>query len=146
VRDLKFQWIGAFTEANLTSAAAALNAVSGSPLPYAPKWTTALDGQYEWTAFADYKSFIGATWSYVGSRSSDFSSIAAAPPVVLPSYNTTAVRLGLENDRYRLMLYGKNLSDARGITDYTSALGGSPYSTISVIQPRTIGLALSAKF
>jgi iron complex outermembrane recepter protein len=147
VRGLKFQWIGAFTEANLTDPATALNALSGAPLPYAPKWTTALDGQYEWTAFAGFKGFVGATWSYVGSRSSDFSSIAAAPPVVLPSYNTTAVRLGLENDRYRVMLYGKNLSDANGITDYSSAVGGgAPYSTISVIQPRTVGLALSAKF
>jgi iron complex outermembrane recepter protein len=147
VHGLKFQWIGAFTEANLTDPAPALNALSGAPLPYAPKWTTALDGQYEWTAFADFKGFVGATWSYVGSRSSDFSSIAAAPPVVLPSYNTTAVRLGLENDRYRVMLYGKNLSNANGITDYSSAVdGGAPYSTISVIQPRTVGLALSAKF
>ena len=33
VRGLKFQWIGAFTEANLTSPAAALNAISGAPLP-----------------------------------------------------------------------------------------------------------------
>jgi outer membrane receptor protein involved in Fe transport len=64
----------------------------------------------------------------------------------LPSYNTTAVRLGLDNDRYRVMLYGKNLSDARGITDYASTSGGSPYNTISVIQPRTIGVTLSAKF
>jgi iron complex outermembrane recepter protein len=150
VRGLKFQWIGAFTEANLTSpTTAVLNANSGAPLPYAPKWTTALDGQYEWAAFAGYKGFVGATWSYVGSRSSDF---ASSPPatdpgqVVLPSYNTTAVRLGLENDRYRVMLYGKNLSDARGITDYTSTSSGAPYSTISVIQPRTVGLALSAKF
>jgi iron complex outermembrane recepter protein len=146
VRGLKFQWIGAYTEANLTSPSTTLNANSGAPLPFAPKWTTALDGQYEWAAFASYKAFVGATWSYVGSRSSDFSSVAAAPPVVLPSYNTTAVRLGLENDRYRVMLYGKNLSNANGITDYTSAPGGSPYSTISVIQPRTVGVALSAKF
>ena len=146
VRGLKFQWIGAFTEANLTSPAATLNALSGAPLPWAPKWTTALDGEYDWTVFGGVKGFVGATWSYVGSRSSDFSSIAAAPPVVLPSYNTTAVRLGLENDRYRVMLYGKNLSDANGITYYTSAAGGSPYSTITVIQPRTFGLALSAKF
>jgi iron complex outermembrane recepter protein len=149
VRGLKFQWIGAFTEANLTSPAPALDANSSDPLPYAPKWTTALDGQYEWAAFAGFNGFVGATWSYVGSRSSDF---ASSPPatdpgqLVLPSYNTTAVRLGLENDRYRVMLYGKNLTDARGITDYISTSGGSPYSTISVIQPRTVGLALSAKF
>jgi outer membrane receptor protein involved in Fe transport len=149
VRGLKFQWIGAFTEANLTSPAPALNASSGDPLPYVPKWTTALDGQYEWAAFAGFKSFVGATWSYVGSRSSDFSSSPPATDpgqLVLPSYNTTAVRLGLDNDRYRVMLYGKNLSDARGITDYASTSGGSPYNTISVIQPRTIGVTLSAKF
>jgi len=146
VRGLKFQWIGAFTEANLTSPSTTLNALSGAPLPYAPKWSTSLDGQYEWPAFAGYKGFVGATWSYVGSRNSDFSSSPAAPPVDLPSYNTTAARLGLENDRYRVMLYGKNLSNANGITDYNSALGGSPYSAISVIQPRTVGLALSAKF
>lgn len=149
LRGLKFQWIGAFTEANLTSPAPALYASSGDSLPYVPKWTTALDGQYEWSAFASFKAFVGATWSYVGSRSSDFASYAATPTanpvqVGLPSYNTTAVRLGLENDRYRVMLYGKNLSDARGITDYASY--GSPYNTISVIQPRTVGLALSAKF
>ncbi len=146
VRGLKFQWIGAYTEANLTSPSTTLNAISGAPLPFAPKWSTSLDGQYEWTAFAGYKGFVGATWSYVGSRNSDFSSTAAAPPVDLPSYNTTAARLGLENDRYTVTLYGKNLSNANGITDYNSFPGGSPYSAISVIQPRTVGLALSAKF
>jgi outer membrane receptor protein involved in Fe transport len=82
----------------------------------------------------------------VGSRTSDFASSAAATPgqILLPSYNTTAVRLGIENDLYRVSLYGKNLSDARGITDYASS--GSPYSDVTVIQPRTIGIVLSAKF
>jgi iron complex outermembrane receptor protein len=143
---LKFQWVGAYTDAKLTSPAPSLDADSGASLPYAPKWSTSLDGEYEWDAFAGYKGFVGATWSYVGSRSSDFASSSAAIPgqVVLPSYNTTAVRLGLENDHYTVMLYGKNLSDARGITNYSSS--GSPYNTVSVIQPRAIGLTLSAKF
>ncbi len=146
VRGLKFQWVGAYTEAKLTSPAPALNANSGDPLPYAPKWGTSLDGQYEWDLFAGYKGFVGATWSFVGSRSSDFAVSTATPPgqLVLPSYNTTAVRLGLENAHYTAMLYGKNLSDARGITNYDGV--GSPYSSVSVIQPRTIGLSLSAKF
>jgi iron complex outermembrane recepter protein len=84
--------------------------------------------------------------SYVGARSSDFASSAATPPgqIVLPSYNTSAVRIGLDNDRYKVMIYGKNLSDTRGITNYDGS--GSPYSTVTVIQPRTIGVTLSAKF
>lgn len=146
VQGLSFQWTGAYTDAELTSPAPSLDAVSGDPLPYAPKWSTAIDGEYKHAAFGNFNAFVGATWSYVGSRSSDFYSSSATPPgqLVLPSYNTYDARLGLENGRYRISLYGKNLSNSRGITDYTS--NGSPYSTITVTQPLTVGLSLSAKF
>ena len=148
---LKLEWTGAHTEAKLTSPATALYANSGDPLPYAPKWGTSLDGEYDWALFGDLKAFVGATWSLVGARSSDFSS---APPtvatggnpgqIVLPSYNTTAVRLGVDKGQYRFTVYGKNLTDARGITDYESY--SAPYSTVTVIQPRTVGATLSVKF
>jgi iron complex outermembrane receptor protein len=144
---LKFEWTGAYTEAKLTSPAPALDANSGDPLPYAPKWGTSVDGEYDWVLFGDLKAFAGATWSYVGARSSDF---ASAPPaadpgqIVLPSYNTTAVRLGVDRGQYRFTIFGKNLTDARGITDYESV--GAPYSTVTVIQPRTVGATLSVKF
>jgi len=146
LKGLSFQWSGAYTDAKLTSAAPDLNAASGAELPYAPKWGTSLDGVYEWPLFAGLRGFAGATWSFIGSRTSDFASSAATIPgqIDLPSYNTTAVRFGVEDDHYRLSLYGKNLTDARGITDYASS--GSPYSEVTVIQPRTIGIVLSAKF
>jgi iron complex outermembrane recepter protein len=146
VQGLTFQWTGAYTDAKLTSADPSIDASSGDRLPFAPKLGTSVDGEYKRTAFGDFSGFLGATWSYVGSRSSDFNSSTATPPgqVILPSYSTFALRLGLENSRYRLSLYGKNLSDSRGFTDYTS--NGSPYSTVTVTQPRTIGLTLSAKF
>jgi iron complex outermembrane recepter protein len=144
---LKFEWTGAYTEAKLTSPAPTLNANSGAELPYAPKWGTSLDGEYDWVLFGDLKAFAGATWSYVGARSSDFSSAPpAADPgqIVLPSYNTTAVRLGVDKGNYRFTIFGKNLTDARGITDYESV--GAPYSTVTVIQPRTVGATLYVKF
>ena len=43
-----------------------------------------------------------------------------------------------------MTLYGKNLSDSRGITDFESS--GAPYTTVTVSQARTIGPTLSAKF
>jgi iron complex outermembrane recepter protein len=148
VQGLTLQWTGAYTDAKLTSAAPPpIDAPSGAPLPFAPKWGTSVDGEYKHTVFGDYSGFLGATYSYVGSRSSDFASSTATPPgqVILPSYNTYGARLGLENGRYRLTLYGKNLSDSRGFTNYSS-FPSSPYSTVTVTQPRTIGLTLSAKF
>ena len=146
VHGLTFQWTGAYTNAKLTSDAPDLQAVNGDELPYAPKWSTSLDGEYIWNLFSSYKGFAGATWNYVGSRASDFASSTATPPgqIDLSSYNTTAVRLGVESDRYRVSLYGKNLSDTRGITNYIGS--GGPYPQVTVIQPRTIGVVLSAKF
>ncbi len=149
VQGLTFQWVGAYTDAKLTSPAPALNGLPGDPLPYAPKWGSSLDGEYDWNLFSNWKGFVGATWSYVGTRSTDFGSSAAVPPatptqVDLPSYETLGARLGLANDRYRVTLYGKNLTDKRGITNYESA--STPYPSVTYIQPRTIGLTLYAKF
>ena len=150
VHGLTFQLTGAYTDAKLTSDAPDIFASDGDPLPYAPKWSTSLDGQYEWAVFSDYKALVGATWSYVDSRSSDYASAptgVASPPagqMVLPSYNTWGLRFGLENAHYRFSLYGKNLSDEHGITNYNSF--GSPYSTITVIQPRTFGVSIAASF
>ena len=66
VQGLTFQWTGAYTDAKLTSAAPNVSANSGDPLPYAPKRSTAVDGEYKRPAFGDYSAFVGATWSYVG--------------------------------------------------------------------------------
>ncbi len=146
VQGLTFQWTGAYTDAQLTSAAPAINANSGDRLPYAPEWGNTVDAEYKRPAFGNYSGFVGATWSYVGSRSSDFASSPTTPPgqAILPSYSTYAARVGLENGSYRFALYGKNLSDSRGFTSYASS--GAPYSSVTVTQPLTIGLTMSAKF
>jgi iron complex outermembrane receptor protein len=146
VRGLTFQWTGAYTDAKLTSDAPSINAKSGDRLPYAPEWGNALDVEYKRPTVGNYNGFVGATWAYVGSRSSDFASSAATPPgqVVLPSYSSYSARLGLENDHYQFTFYGRNLSDSRGLTSYSSS--GAPYSTVTVTQPLTIGFTASAKF
>ncbi|MGA3157437.1 MAG: TonB-dependent receptor [Steroidobacteraceae bacterium] len=148
VRGLTFTWTGAYTDAVLTSPAPAVNGVSGDPMPFSPKWSTAIDGEYDWAAFSDYNAFVGATWSYIGTRSTDFASSAAAAPAqaTLPSYNTFAARLGLQSTRYLFELYGKNLSNSRGITNYVSSGAPNLAGEINVIQPLTIGVTASMKF
>jgi iron complex outermembrane receptor protein len=147
VHGLTLTWTGAYTDAKLTSDAPGVSGVSGDPLPYAPKLGTSLDGEYDWAAFADYKGFVGTTWSYVGARRSDFgSSVDLTSQVALPDYNTIAARAGVENGRYRVTVWGKNLNDSRGITSYASSGAPGLAGEIAVIQPRTIGVTLSAKF
>ncbi len=153
---LNFLLTGAYVDANLTSNAPAAGGTDGDELSYVPKWSTALDGSYTWHAVDGYDAFAGATWAYTGSRISDF---AASPSVVggaivfvpdpraaLPSYNTVNLRAGLDNQRWTFELYVKNLGDARGITSYGNA--GTPNfgGTITLLQPRTLGAAITARF
>ncbi|HXP65466.1 MAG TPA: TonB-dependent receptor, partial [Steroidobacteraceae bacterium] len=144
---LNLQWTGAYTDAKLTTDAPGVHGLTGDPLPYAPKYSTSLDGEYDWAAFADFKYFAGGTWSYVGTRKSDFGSDETMTmQVELPSYNTFGARLGIDNDKYRATLYLKNLGDSRGITAYASSGAQGLNGSLAVIQPRTIGVTLSAKF
>ena len=141
VHGLKFQWIGAFTEANLTSPATALNASSGAQLPFAPKWTTSLDGQYEWTAFANYKGLRRRHLELCRLEEQRFRrasqprprrwtcrAITPRPPASALITITTeyAVRQEFEQCERHHQLH--------------EHFGGAPYSTISVIQPRTVGV------
>jgi outer membrane receptor protein involved in Fe transport len=147
VHGLTVQWTGAYTDAKLTTDAPAVSGVSGDRLPYAPKWGTSLDGEYTAAAFADYRYFVGATWGYVGARSTDFGSdVTQLLQVQLPSYNTYGARVGLDNDRWRWTLYGKNLSNSRGITAYGSSGAPGLNGEVAVTQPLTVGLTLSTKF
>jgi outer membrane receptor protein involved in Fe transport len=147
VHGLTLNWTGAYTDAQLTTDAPAVNGVTGDPLPYAPKWGTSLDGEYDAPAFADYKYFVGATWSYVGARSTDFGSdVTETLQVRLPSYNTYGARVGLDNDRWRWTFYAKNLSDSRGITSYGASGAPNLNGAAAIIQPRTFGVTLSTKF
>jgi outer membrane receptor protein involved in Fe transport len=144
---LTLQWTAAYTDAKLTTDAPAVHGNTGDRLPYAPKWSTSLDGEYDAPAFAQWKYFVGATWSYVGTRNTDFGTDPTGlTQVSLPSYNTFGARVGLDNDLYRVTLYAKNLSDSRGITAYTSSGAPGLNGEIGVTQPRTVGVTLSAKF
>ena len=138
--------------AYLTSPAPDAGGNDGDALPYVPKWSTSLDGAYTWRAVKDFDAFVGATWSYIGSRFNDFSATPGAtgfvpdPRPELPSYNTVNLRAGLENRRWTFELYCKNVGDTRGITYYANS--GTPNfgGAIGYVQPRTLGAAVTARF
>lgn len=153
---LNFNLTGAYIDATLTSPAPVTGGASGDHLPYAPELSTSLDGSYQWRAFGRYATYVGATWSFVGSRMDDFSAISsvsngmpvfeAVPRVALPNYKTVNLRSGIELGRYTLELYEKNVGDVRGISVYSNS--GSPDfgGELGLIQPRTYGISLTAKF
>ncbi len=144
---------GAWTEAKLTGDTDPIlvGGVKGDRLPFVPRFSFSIDGDYTFAPMGAVTPFVGASWRFIGEREGGFS---PEPPIGsgrsnLPSYNTVDLRAGLDYDRWTLQLYAKNLGDSEGITAVgssgTSAVsGGAP--TIAVIRPRTIGVTLQGKF
>ena len=138
----------AYTDTHLTSAAPAVGGVSGDAMPYVPKWSSSVGAEYRF-ALGGAQAWLGGTLSNFGQRTSDYSEMQ---PVALPAYTTLTLNAGVDIGKVRVALYGKNLTNARGI-NFAGPIGDqsplnpshNPY-TAAVIQPRTIGVDLSYRF
>ena len=90
---------------------------------------------------------MSGTWTLTGERYTDFSSAASIEShALLPSYNTGAIRAGLENRRYGLEAFLDNIGDERGIAFYGNTGGADQTGQVTIIQPRTVGLTARVKF
>jgi outer membrane receptor protein involved in Fe transport len=52
----------------------------------------------------------------------------------------------LDNGHYNAELYGNNLNNSKGITDYNNSGGANQTGLVAFIQPRTIGIEVGYKF
>lgn len=138
----------AYTDTYLTSAAPAVGGLKGDDMPYIPKWSMSLSAEYRFP-IGTAQAWLGGSVGYIGERRSDYT---LKSPLQLPSYTTLTLNAGMDWDKVRLSIYGKNLTNERGInfagpiaTQTAANPYGNPY-TIALIQPRTIGIDLSYRF
>jgi outer membrane receptor protein involved in Fe transport len=153
---------GAYTDAVLTSNTDPIyvGGVKGDWLPYAPKWSSALSGDYNFASIGDWTPFIGATWHYIGERQSGFTPYADVLEGVmaanvyehqyaLPAYSTIELRAGINWTKWSLEVYAKNLTDAKGIEgfgDYSTSAANGLAPNVSLIAPRLVGIVLRGSF
>jgi iron complex outermembrane recepter protein len=140
----------AYTDAHLTEDAPGVNGRSGDELPNVPKWSAGLSTDYDFTLTGKVAAFVGGGVHYVGERVSGFVTGSPADFVrpLIPSYTTVDLRTGVNYGLYTFELYAKNVGNERGFNN-VSSLSLSAYQapfTASVIQPRTVGLSMIARF
>ena len=145
---LSFSVNGAYTDASLTrDTDPVVGGLDGDALPYVPTWSLGLSGNYEWTVGSDWTLYAGTGIGYVGERTFDFETRKADGSLLeLGSYTTVDVRAGAYVGRWSLELYGKNLTDERGVAAVDTA-GGQPNGAygLAIIRPRSIGLSLGVR-
>ncbi len=141
---------GALTNARLTEDAPAAGGLSGDKLPFVPRYSLSLNGDYQWTLGGDVKAFTGASLRYLSKQSGGFDQTYSAVyghHAVVPSYAVVDLRAGVEVARYTVEVYARNLNNADGKTS-VAALGGYPNGAVGtgMIRPRTVGLSVTAGF
>ena len=110
---------------NVYNAAGYTGDFKGSELPYTPKFSGNADFQYSFPVSGDLKAFVGGTLTYQGKQNATFTTpTLPAVDFVIPGYATVDARLGVasDDDRWRVSLYGRNLTNKSYITGVSTFL------------------------
>jgi outer membrane receptor protein involved in Fe transport len=152
---LNFTLNAAYTDATLNGNAPAAGGLDGDRLPYVPRWSGSLLADYSVPlGNGDTELTLGATASYVGDRTSDYTGTVGAAgrfPKRLDAYATFDLRAGLTMGRYSITAFARNITDEREIVvaatqgTANSATPGAFYSG-AIIQPRTVGAEVALRF
>jgi iron complex outermembrane recepter protein len=111
----------------------------GQRLFFVPELQGSLSADYNWS-MGKFKANAGGDWSYTGDQY-DISNF------LLPSYSVVNAHAGLKWNNETLNLYVRNLADKRAIVGDTGYYPAY-YSlyTVTVNQPRTVGISFSQHF
>jgi iron complex outermembrane receptor protein len=129
---------GALTVARFTQSIPLDAITAGEPLYYVPKWTT--------TAFSSYSRSVGNGWRLQTAGDFQYQSQRLdINRISLPAYALGNARVAVNNDRYRVTLYVKNIANKQALLGYGGAGFVSPYGFV-VNPPRTVGIGFAENF
>ena len=147
---------GAYTNARLNGSTSDLvGGVKGDRLPFSPKYSIGLSGDYRWLAGATTPAFAGVSMRHLSSQSGAFDAAyrtANGRQRTLDAYSVIDAYAGVELGTWTVEAYVKNLGDSEGKTSTSSqkANGMNLYPdgalVTGIITPRTIGLTLTKEF
>lgn len=140
---------GAYTNAKLLDDTPPLTGgFAGDPLPWVPKWSGALHGDYDFYVGPDTRGFVGASLDYIGKRNAEFNQRHPDGSLIrVPGYTEVDLRAGVNFRRFTVEAFARNLFDKKGLTD-AFGFDGTTFPNgaagAAAIRPRTIGLSLTA--
>lgn len=125
---------------------------SGDRLPASARFSSNLNVQQDFPISDSLTGFVGANWSFVGARASDFVSTASfatgtpEPRFDLPSYNLFDLRTGLNYGAgWHLSVFLRNVTDKAGVVTANNR-NGTSVTSVRFLQPRTVGMFVSRDF
>jgi len=120
---------------------------SGDRLPASARFSSNLDIQQDFPLRESLMGYVGANWSYIGARPSEFvNSSTDASRFNWPSYNLLDLRTGLTfQDTWHLNVFVRNITDKNGVVQANNR-NGTSVPLVNFLQPRTIGMSVAKDF
>ena len=127
---------------------AVLGVTKGRLLPQTPRYSGSVQANYVHPLVGDWTYGVGASVRLRGARYStgNYTNLYFREP----DYGVLDLNASIQNGRYTVRLFAKNLTDVRTYDTYAatpSLLTGQPAQAQGIlVQPRTVGLAVDARF
>jgi len=138
---------GAYVNGRFTADAPGLGAKNGDTLSYVPKTSIAALGDYRLGHLGSVTPTVGITYAYHSPQWSGYNFGAnGSYRYSMPSYETLDLRAGLDWSRYSLVAHAVNITNRYGLTSAFPTYALNMPVGATVVQPRTFGLSLSARF
>lgn len=147
----KLSFNGAYTKTELDDDTPALSGgLKGDELPFTPRWSMAVNADYEWAVGANAMAYVGGSVRLLSEQTGSYDlafRTANGRQREIPSYEVFDLQAGVDFGRYTFELWGKNLTDSDGKTS-TGTIGATPLGSIAtgIIRPRTFGLTVGYQF
>lgn len=148
---------GAYTHARLADdlppVGGQVSAFDGDRLPFTPKFSLGVNGDYHWSLGGDTEAFVGGSLRTLTNQVADYDAnffAANDHHRKVDGYSVVDLRGGVDFGKFSVEAFAKNLFDADGKTSSVgpNANGAPIYPGgaigTGVIRPRTIGLSLTA--
>ncbi|MDE1150866.1 MAG: TonB-dependent receptor [Azospirillaceae bacterium] len=137
---------GAIVDAALTADTSALTGGhNGDLLPYTARFSSTIAVEYEHPLNGTVDGFGGISWRYTGDRRSAFDTDYGQRN--LPAFSQLDAHAGITFGAYRVEVFGRNLTDSRGIMDLGAA-GSAQNGAVAaaIIRPRSFGATIGVRF
>jgi iron complex outermembrane receptor protein len=138
-------WALAYQDAYLDQANYSLGASEGERLPNVAHFTASANADYM-LPVSNFKPTVGSSVRYVDGRTSGFDNtvgnVNVSPQYQLPPYTTVDLRGGLTFTSVVAQVYIHNLFDSRGQLSEEAL----PFTRVTILQPRTVGMTITARF
>ena len=115
----------------------------GDHVLYTPEYTATLLADYSWHLTESVGAFVRGDYERTGKSYGAFSPQASQPFYIDPAYSVVNLNAGITMGIFEVSAFAKNLADNKTILQSPQINGVTEGYTL---RPRTIGVAVQAKF